>query len=253
MIMKAKIFIGSSSEGKDVAYAIQENLDSDAEITVWDQGVFNLSGNYLMDLLEALDNFDFAILVYTPDDKALIRNQTVVIPRDNIVFETGLFMGKLGKDRVFFLAPNSVKNFHLLSDLSGISYGKYNAKRSDNNLNAALAPFCNQVRKQIKKMKQRSDSSSLTKFKITVKSKPEIINRSVKYLCSCIICNDDNGEEVEKDSEIRWEAGGLTVTLRNIKPSELVQLKIYDESKSCFWESEYFYPQYSTRNVYVKG
>lgn len=248
--MKPRIFIGSSSEGREVAYAIQENLDSVAEITVWDQGIFDLSSNYLMSLLDALSQFDFAVLVYTPDDSAVIRGESVLIPRDNIVFETGLFMGKLGKDRVFFLAPNSVDNFHLLSDLAGISYGKYNSNRSDNNLNAAIAPFCNKVRRQVERIEQIDSSSLSTKFKITIKAEPEIVRRGIKYSCVCKICNDDSGEEFEKDAEIRWEAGGLTVTLRDINPNELVQIKIFEENQSCCWESEYFYPQYSTRNVH---
>ena len=107
--MQAKLFIGSSSEGKKIAYAIQENLDQDAEITVWDQGIFNLSSNYLFDLIEASKKFDYAILIYTPDDNAKIRNQNVLIPRDNVIFETGLFIGSIGRERTYFVAPRGVE------------------------------------------------------------------------------------------------------------------------------------------------
>lgn len=147
--MKPRIFIGSSSEGMNVAFAIQENLDSFGEVTVWNQGIFKLSDNFLSSLLQALNNFEYAILVYTPDDSVDIRGEKINIPRDNVVFETGLFMGKLGKDRVFFVSADSIGNFRILSDLAGISHGKYDSKRSDLNYKAALAPFCNQVKRQI--------------------------------------------------------------------------------------------------------
>lgn len=150
--MKAKLFVGSSSEGKNVAYVIQESLSDDAYVTVWDQDVFKLSHNYLQDLLAAISDFDFAIFVFTPDDIAKIRDQHKLIPRDNVIFETGLFMGRLGADRVYFVKPQGYADFHLLSDLSGISLGEYDPNRPDHNLKAALGPFCNKVRNNLKKI-----------------------------------------------------------------------------------------------------
>lgn len=250
--MQARVFIGSSSEGRKVAFAIQENLDSDAEVTVWSQGIFNLSNNYLYDLVQALDDFDFAILVYTPDDEAVIRGGRVSIPRDNVVFETGLFMGKLGRDRTFFVAPSRIENFHLLSDLSGISYGKYNDQRSDNNLKAALAPFCNSVRQKITTLNRRTQLSNINKIKIIVDCNPKLSPRQKKYYCKCIVCNDDTGEEEEKNVELRLEAGVVTVTLRDLEPTNLVQIKIFEESGNFYWESDYFNPLYSNRNLHQR-
>jgi len=73
--MKPKLFIGSSSEALDIANAIQENLAHDTEVTIWNQGVFKLSSTTLSDLVAAVQQSDFAIFVFNPDDIAIIRNQ----------------------------------------------------------------------------------------------------------------------------------------------------------------------------------
>ena len=70
---KPRLFIGSSVEGLNIAYAAQKNLMHDAEVTVWPQGVFALSKSALDSLISQLDNEDFALFVFSPDDLVLIR------------------------------------------------------------------------------------------------------------------------------------------------------------------------------------
>ncbi|WP_313001933.1 nucleotide-binding protein [Chryseobacterium gleum] len=148
--MKPKIFIGSSVESLEIAHNIQELLEHEANPTVWTQGIFELSNTALEDLIKALDSFDYAIFIFKPEDISTIRDKSYNTVRDNVIFELGLFIGKLGKDKVFFVAPKNSKDFHLPSDLAGITYGTYNAERDDENMLAALGPFCNQIRRKIK-------------------------------------------------------------------------------------------------------
>jgi predicted nucleotide-binding protein len=149
------LFIGSSVEGLSIAYAIQENLEHDAEATIWNQGIFNLSKGTLEDLIAALRSFDFAVFVFSPDDEATIRKQVHSIIRDNVIFELGLFMGALGRERVFFVMPRGQKDLHLPSDLLGITPATFNPGRRDKNLKAALGPASNQIRDAIAAAKSK--------------------------------------------------------------------------------------------------
>lgn len=145
------VFIGSSVEGLDVAYAIQENLHHDAEVTVWPQGVFDLTQTALKSLTKVLDKADFGIFVFTPDDRIRLRRKALAAVRDNVVFELGLFVGKLGIDRTFVVVPDDARDLHIPTDLTGVTPGKFDPKRKDRNLSAALGPFCNRVRAALRK------------------------------------------------------------------------------------------------------
>ncbi|AOW16772.1 hypothetical protein LPB03_04505 [Polaribacter vadi] len=48
------------------------------------------------------------------------------------------------------MVPRTIKKLHLPTDLLGFTAGTYDNIREDNNLQASLGPFCNQVRKELK-------------------------------------------------------------------------------------------------------
>jgi predicted nucleotide-binding protein len=100
-LVRPSVFVGSSSEGVEFARAVRAALEHDAEITLWDEGVFGLGQTFVESLTRALSRFDFAVVVLTPDDLVQSRSVEVFGPRDNVIFELGLFMGKLGRDRTF--------------------------------------------------------------------------------------------------------------------------------------------------------
>jgi tetratricopeptide (TPR) repeat protein len=149
--MKPRVFIGSSVEGLGIAYSIQQNLTFDADVTVWDQGVFELSKTTIESLLDILDKSDFGIFVFNKDDMIKMRQKNENVVRDNVLFEFGLFIGKLGRERVFFVIPART-NLHLPSDLLGITPGKYDPNREDKSTQAATGPVCHQIRIQIKQL-----------------------------------------------------------------------------------------------------
>lgn len=147
---KPTLFIGSSSEGRPVAEAIQLLLNDDADVTVWNQGVFQLSKGYFESLCEALEEFDFAVLVLTPDDVTRSRKQQESAPRDNVVFELGLFTGKLGRERSYFVY-DSDSDLKLPSDLLGVSAATYRLHDSGN-LQAALGATCTRIRQRLREL-----------------------------------------------------------------------------------------------------
>jgi hypothetical protein len=143
------IFIGSSVESLPIAQAIQANLEYDAKVTLWDQGVFKLNNTALESLYKQISEVDFAIFVFMPEDIATIRDTKTLTVRDNVIFEMGLFIGGLGKDKVYYLIPRGV-DFHLPTDLLGITSGTYNPDNA--NLQAATGTFCTQIKQLIKKL-----------------------------------------------------------------------------------------------------
>lgn len=157
--MKPKVFIGSSREGLDIANAIHANLTREAECTVWRNGVFQIAGSTIYNLITALRNSDFGIFVFSPDDLTMMRGQQNPVVRDNVIFELGLFIGRLGVERCFFITPDHVADLRLPTDLMGILPGQYEANRHDKNWLAATNPVCMQIRAKLMELKSFQDAS----------------------------------------------------------------------------------------------
>lgn len=69
--------------------------------------------------------------------------------RDNIIFELGLFVGRLGRKRSFVVMPKGIEGLHLPSDLVGLNMATFAIPTGVRRLVAALGPACNKVRRAI--------------------------------------------------------------------------------------------------------
>lgn len=143
--MKPRVFIGSSTEGLSVAYALQNNLEDAADITVWTQNVFLATEYTLESLLKQLLVADIGVFVFSPDDLIRMRGAEYASVRDNVIFEFGLFVGHLGRHNSIVVAPKN-ENLRLPSDLLGVQVLKFQSDRQDRNLDAALGPASSKIR-----------------------------------------------------------------------------------------------------------
>jgi hypothetical protein len=146
---KPSLFIGSSSEGLSIAQAVRAGLEADAEVTIWNEGVFPLGQTFIEALFNALPRFDFAVLVLTADDLVFSRRAEALGPRDNVLFELGLFMGRLGRTRTFVLHQASA-DLKIPSDLSGLVTATYEWPRADDNRRAAVGSACDSIRQIVR-------------------------------------------------------------------------------------------------------
>ena len=141
---KPRVFIGSSTEGLQVAELIQLGLEEAAECTLWTQSTFAPGQTTIESIVDVSVQYDFAVLVLTADDMTVKRGVEAAGPRDNVLFELGLFTGALGRARTFMVYSRD-DTLRLPSDLNGVTAVMY-GKRSDGNLEAALGPVCTRIK-----------------------------------------------------------------------------------------------------------
>lgn len=146
-----RLFIGSSGEYLAIANAIQTGLlRSDIIVNVWSQDCFRPSFGTLEALEAEATRCDFALLLFGNEDLVESRGDHASAPRDNVVFELGLFMGKLSSKRVFFAREIGV-DIKLPSDLYGIQPIEYRRKNGEA-LSISVQPICNHLIDVAKKL-----------------------------------------------------------------------------------------------------
>src|SRR6187551_567722 len=99
---KPRIFLGSSAAQKKLVQALTRGLEEVAHVDPWTMS-FNPGTSTLTRLIELTREVDFAAFVFAPDDWTAAGTQAApsassgqASPRDNVVFEAGLFGGVLG-------------------------------------------------------------------------------------------------------------------------------------------------------------
>ena len=114
-----KVFIvhGHNGELKEAVARIIEKQSLEAIILSEQTN----RGKTIIEKFEANSNVGAAICLFTADDKGRSASDTSEQgrARQNVVFETGYFIGKLGRENIIIIADSSVE---IPSDLSGVVY-----------------------------------------------------------------------------------------------------------------------------------
>ena len=160
-MFKPRLFIGSLSETLKLAEALAKNLSPVAESRLWPD-IFEIGDTTIESLMRELEICDFAVLIAADDDIVSRRGEERTVPRDNIVFEAGLFIGCLGRRRVFVVCELRSRVNLPYSDLSGVTFATYDSTISDAEISMKSPAAKSLQRCQGDKMKRRYSSFGAT-------------------------------------------------------------------------------------------
>ncbi len=170
---KPRIFLGSSGKRVKLLQALTRGLEDIAHVDPWTTS-FNPGTTTLERLVELTREVDFAAFVFAQDDWTTANTNSSpspgsgqASPRDNVVFEAGLFGGVLGMRRTFILHANGSK---LPTDFLGLTCIRY----GDGALAAEVRAVNQKLREAIEKEGRRARIEGLWwQFSLTERSRDE--------------------------------------------------------------------------------
>ena len=170
---KPRIFLGSSGKQAKLLQALTRGLEDVARVEPWTTS-FNPGVTTLERLLELTREVDFAAFVFAQDDWTTNTPSAEpaptpgqASPRDNVVFEAGLFGGVLGMRRTFILHASGAK---LPTDLLGLTCVRYDGSTSA----AEMKAVCQKLRSAIERAGRAARIEGLWwEFALTHRSEKE--------------------------------------------------------------------------------
>jgi CRP/FNR family cyclic AMP-dependent transcriptional regulator len=140
------MFVASSVRSLPIAEAIEYRLKhEDLRVTLWtQQGVFGPTRTPVDSLFKVVNECDYAAFIFGPDDTIGSGEATMLAPRDNVVFELGLFMSRLGKERVFIVKDNTL-DLKIPTDLLGVTMIDYVPKPPGAQPREFIGPVCTDI------------------------------------------------------------------------------------------------------------
>ena len=124
-----RVFVASSSASLPLANRLRDLLKPQIEAVVWDT-LFQPGDNTLQNLILFSSLYEFGVFVLSADDLTVTRDGDRWEPRDNVIFELGLFMGALGQRRALAVVVRGDKGkTKLPTDLAGNTYAEVDAAK----------------------------------------------------------------------------------------------------------------------------
>ncbi len=192
--MKPRIFIGSSYESLKVAQRIKSFLSDTYDCHLWSDDIFKSNESFMETLIKSASLFDFGIMLFAKDDTSIVRGAEFDSPRDNVLFEYGLFLGRVGTDRAFVVAEEGVK---LPTELFGITHVFY---KTETLPDGSIAPNLSLETNLAKVKKQMDENINLGHLGLLPSTVTAIsyFDNFVKLTADWIISNTPNLEFSEK-------------------------------------------------------
>jgi hypothetical protein len=163
-----RIFIGSSTQNLSVARAMADCfLARNFRPLVWDEGLFHQGESTFDGLLRNSKEVEFGIFIWGASDVTITAGQSIPAARDNVVFETGLFLGALGRERTFMVVDKS-SSVKIPSDFAGITRAYYDGSAIGTYDIPAISPACNVIERSIR---QRTIPNHLSRLQGNWKSR----------------------------------------------------------------------------------
>jgi hypothetical protein len=205
-VTKPRIFLGSSGEQAKLLRAITRGLSDVADVEPWTT-TFNPGRSTLDRLVELSQEVDFAAFVFAQDDwtTTAASQSGQASPRDNVVFEAGLFGGALGIRRTFILHAHGSK---LPSDLLGLTSVRYDPATSP----AEVRAINQKLRKAIETEGRRAPIEGLW-WQLSLTERSEFEPSAVSLL------------RIARDRD-----GGLTVTGRGWQEDGTLSARYWSEA-----------------------
>lgn len=193
---KQRIFIGSSTETKELAKKIKEKIENYGNATAWWDDFFSMGEYVFNKLIQTAVSFDFAILIGGPDDKVtrISTHDEKISPRDNVYLEYGMFSGILSPNRILFLMHNDCR---VASDLAGMMLAQYSSEEEA--INASMEWLEKQLQGKREHRFTASDIELLPTVGIAVGYFLNFVEKIYKKELSLLDSFEYNGKEYEID------------------------------------------------------
>jgi hypothetical protein len=144
-----RIFVASSTPNVKVARTFARVLQNRGfRARVWDEWVFWPNESTFDGLLRISTEYNFAVIIWGPSDITTTGGKSISSPRDNVIFEAGLFLGVLGRHRVF-IAEDKTAATKIPSDYAGITRVTYEGSLIQHDSDSAVRSACDQIQHNI--------------------------------------------------------------------------------------------------------
>jgi hypothetical protein len=148
------VLVASSGEARTIARLLRDQLPTQWATTLWDEQVMTPGSSPWEGLIGIGQGLDAAILLLTADDIVQHRGASYPTPRDNVVFEIGLFMGLLGPERALLVQPAGLQ-LKLPSDLEGITKILYPMWTQDSARQRSIDRAATQIEQSLSRLGHR--------------------------------------------------------------------------------------------------